>query len=778
MLKKRILASSMASVMALSAVSVVAFADETATDIKSEYITKAVLKEYVESKEIDNLVNGDIFDYGTIQADNFQNAYDHAQNVIADSKATNEDATAAYQMLKSVKSKLEIITAERLKALLDECKPTYDKNNIRNDELNDNIYDPAKFGNFQNAYDTADLYVDSEDGRLISDAYYDLKDKYDALKELPTVTKQQFRDVIRDFDAMLTKKADYEMWRRGTVSVKPTTGSSGKDLTKAVYVTYGDLYDIVWGNSDVSVVSKVNEKAADDVLTPATDKTWIAVSAGKTSTDTATTDTVYDLVKGQFQRFDKIKSSNTTSDLDVMAAYKAAQEAVNVFKSWKADNTARAAKANITTTINKYRAKLAADYATDLITNLTGTAFDGKLTYDADAKTLKATANITLKIDKSTNLICVNAAGTAYNAAPDANSYYEQPVSAKQDIMKYIPIKAANVTNTTIEAKEDALKEILTIVEAYAAAAKANTAAAYQAAYDSNDDTGYVGLDAYDENGTVAKPAGSTGEYTLINRALTYALSDLYPEATTPCKHTKKNIQDLIKSAYDLADDTGDSYVFAALNKDLADEREDALLWVTEANATKGYKDNETEIFGVLSDEEYHDLFGAYDALKKEFAKYPYSYGEIAAKIAKVSNDIDDGVYGKSADTVKAALDAVSYGLSTLVAHDENNAAFTSDRELNEFNRLYVVDDNVATSSEKALTKALKALDTAIEDASKEPEVVKGDLDGDGKYSPADARAALELFLAGEYNEAADMDGNGIVNAKDARAILELWLQA
>lgn len=443
MLKKRILASSLASVMALSSVSVVAFADETAaSDIKTEVVSKAQLKEYVEG--FDSFLKSDIYEYGTTQADQFQNAVDYAENVINDSKATDVDVTAAYQMLKGVYESLEKHTAQELKDLLADYKDIYDSNNILNEDLNDNIYDPEKYTTFYDEYEEADTYVDSEDGRLITDAYVALEKARKDLSELDYVTKKEFRDALKDFEQIASKLKDYESWRRGTVSVNPETGTNFKaasgakkvKLSGAYYVEFGALVNIVYGASDVGLVKNNKGEALNDT---SLGQTWIAVGSEGT---------VEEFVNAKYEEFDKIQSSSRTTNTDIVLACNAAKEAVKVFNSWQADNTDRAAKANINALIDKYRAKLVRDCAsyddgiTEQIFNFVNDA--AKLpAYDGGTE-WKTADKIELILDKKTKLIAVDDDG---NLVTEANSaiHVTQSVSKNQDIMKYIPVTSDDV---------------------------------------------------------------------------------------------------------------------------------------------------------------------------------------------------------------------------------------------------------------------------------------------------------------------------------------------
>lgn len=757
-MKKRIFAASMASVMALSSVSVVAFADETVKVDAQESVTKAELKEYV--KSFDSFLKSDIYDYGTTQAEQLQNAIDYAENVAANAKATDEDCTAAYQMLKTVFASLKQYSATELKELIADCTPDYDTENILNADLGDKIWNQDTFEDFELAYDDAKGFVDSEDGRLICDAYVDLKTAHDALKELTSVTKAEFRAVLRDYEAIATKAGSFELWRRGTVSVKPTTGTTTKNLTKAYFVTFEEIVNTVYGTSDDDVVKNNKGELIGNT------GTWINIG---------TESTVKDFVETQYAIFDGIQSSKVTTDEDITAAYKAAKEAVAVFASWKADDTERAAKANIAALVNKYRAKLADDYATtlmsDLQTKIEAITAGALVVYNTGDFSWKAQKDFSINLDKATGLLKVTAADknayddTDYVATPDA-SVVVKKIGKGQDIMKYIPVFAENMTDPSDAEIELAFK----IVEAYDKAEKdKDFATAYGTADAAGDD-----LADLDENNIVAKPAGSRNEYTLINRYLTYVLADKYPDEEAAKSYTKKDVKQLIDDTYDLCDLTGDSEVFKTEHLAAVEGRKDALEWLTAANATKGYQEGDT-VDGATATETYNDLKALYDALNDMLKDYPVSYADIAELIAVVGEGLDDGAY-KNADAVKAALAKVAFGLSTLDATGDDNEPFTADREFIAYNRLFVNADNASTA-EKALYKDVQALEAAL-DADEPADFVLGDADGDGVLTPKDAAQVLKAYaqlvtLTDTQKKAADFNKDGNVDAKDALAILK-----
>lgn len=382
MLKKRILASSMASVMALGSVSVAAFAED-ATKAKDygEAVTKTELKAFVEAEE--DFIADELSTYGSKQGDRYQAAYDHALKVLDDEDADAADYTAAYQMMKAVKSKLTIYTSKQLQALIDDNKSKYDKNNEFNEDLQDNIYTEDSYSDFASAYDDALRYVDEEDSMLVTDAYVTLDDAVSKLSELKTVTKSEFRTALKAYEELTYKMKDYETWRRGTLTVAPTTGTSknkGSLVSKAPDVSFIELIDMVYGtgatNNDGNGMKywdgeKWNSvKVYDISLADIEDGhnknegTWIG------SYDLAVTRTfvnlagevqdgaLYKHITECYKTLDDIKGATVTSNPDIVAAYEAAVDAVNVFNGWKVDSYKSGSKSSCASLIKKYRPQL------------------------------------------------------------------------------------------------------------------------------------------------------------------------------------------------------------------------------------------------------------------------------------------------------------------------------------------------------------------------------------------------------------------------------------
>ena len=422
-MKKRIFAASMASVMALSSVSVVAFADETIADF-GEAVTRSELKEYV--KSFDKFIEDDIYDYGTVQSERFQDAYDYAVNVMEDSRADEKDFTAAYQMLKTVRERMEKKTAADLEALLNEHKSKIDDENILNEDLGDHIYVQSTYDAFVTAYEAGETFVENSDGRLVTDAWYDLKEAVDALEELDDVKKSEFRTVLQQYEEIIKSFKKYENWRRGTFTVNPKT-TKGKLTNRTAYgSTFGFLKGVIY------------------------DRNWGWINTADTNK------TVEEFIKDEYDRFDKIKTSSVTTDEVIVAAYNAAVDAVNIFKGWKADNTEKAVQADVQKIIDSHRTDMVLDFVYDRsdedfrdVIATVGTYTDKQgvekpiLVFDDKTATIKAQADFMLNIDSVTRLMVVDTSG---NYDPDVAEGTElKKIGKGQDIMKYIPVTSDDV---------------------------------------------------------------------------------------------------------------------------------------------------------------------------------------------------------------------------------------------------------------------------------------------------------------------------------------------
>ena len=817
--------------MALSSVSVVAFADETATAGTNASVTKAELKEIVD--DLKSFYEEEIENYGATQAGQFEDAYKHAKKVSADSKATEEDATAAYQMLMAVKNSMKTYTKVELEDLLDECKDDYDTENKLNADIKEvgNIYTDDTWDAFKVAYEDAERCVEYDSGRDITELYVELKDAHKALEALKSVTKTEFRAAQKNYEAILKSTEKYETWRRGKFTVNATTGGAtwtngddeeiALDLTKANIaenITFDNLLNTVIGTSNVTF--QTDDEEGDMDLDANT--TWIKIAfAG------GDIDTVAEGVEAASDLFDSFEKTNVTTNVEIRGAYEAMLEAVKVFNGWKVDKYNFARQSAVEEALDDYNDALVKEYATKTadtvfaksiidITNMSDyvEVKDNELVLKV-ACTAGEAGNAAVKaivMDPNTGKIQITPADGTYSATASGKTladYVKDSQLVKGfKLTPYVPVVPAMITGNAD------LKNAVELAQLYLTEAGKETPA-FVANCQAKFDDLTVGGEKLDSNNTLdtSKLEGASPEWTLINRALRYALSDQFDkEEVVTNEYKRKDVDALIAKCYDLAEEVGDFSMFNAEYNELVEARKGAIEWLraadayakkvgktyTDKEATKAvpvaYVDTDYRI-GYLGARDtnltvndltvgdgqsatavYEALEGVYNNLADQYKFYNVSYGEIAEKIADVAEGIDSGVYG---DTVAVALADVAFNLATLKVSTEGNEAFTKN-VLNKYNRLYVNDD--ATDSEKALGAALEALDKAIEEAGTEnPDVVLGDLDGDNVATSKDAlmivQAAVGLItLTDDQKAAADFNKDGKVTSDDALAIVKAAL--
>lgn len=824
MLRRRILASAMASVMAIGSVAVVASAEDAAV-ATAQVKTKADLEAYV--KSFDKFREDGIYDYGSISGENFLNAIEYADNVLADDKAGVDDYTTAYAMIEAVYNKLTIYSVEELKSLIDSCTKTYNTNNINNEELGDLIYTAGSFSDFVDAYDEAESVLNSSDSRIITDAYEKLDAAKNALNPLASVTKAQFRTALKNYETALQKEFAYDSWRIGTVD----TGWAYwgyQDQT----VAYGTLYEHA-----ASVETKVNEA---------------------------------------YGELDAIKSLSKTTQENIVDAYNACVAATTILNGFTADDTNRATKANVQSLLNQYHGRLVYDYArtsaSDLYNAVTtkagavavkqadgdyATKFvdsakvtnpwyvdDGDFSVDPNGGTWKTqkkkliSAEISIKIDsKNGKAVYIEldadgkyATGNVYTKKEEVTTGKYKLVSkgATVDLTDFIQVAAADVTSDTDNHLYNNVidgdasfpgnwgwpiigqwgyigKEFAVTCPAdqnmdgsytNSSGVPVNTYADLSLAMELAETylTGNKALMAasniydIDTIGAIAKGSakGSSAEWTLVYRYLKYALADKYDASYGT--YTKADVETLIEQCYELAEKTGDAALFTYNHTALVNARQYALDWVKAANKIKTYKDNVTPAgdHNEVATKVYTDLKKAYDKLEADYNAFKYSFEDIYTYIADVKDMIDSEDV-KPTDDVMKALEDTAYYLSvvkTLVDSNGNelddNDAFTSDRFFQSFNRVFTnegeydsltLEDGtkvkIAKSKESGpnashynLQKAYEALIAAVE-AQKAPAVVVGDFNGDGVADQRDAAIILKKVVDGETIDIAIGDFDG-----------------
>ncbi len=813
MLRRRILASAMASVMAIGSVAVVANA-ETATAATTQVKSRDDLKAYIDS--LDSFRSTKIYDYGSISGENFLNALEYADNVLEDTKSTVDDYTTAYAMVEAVYNKLQLHTAEELKALVTSSKSVYETNNINNEDLGDAIYTADTFAAFEEAYEDAESVLNSADSRIITDAYEVLYAAKAALSPLDVVTKAQFRAALKAYETALAKEFAFDSWRVGTVDTGYAYwGYQGQT------VAYGTVYEHV-----ASLKTAINDAYAE---------------------------------------FDEIKSVNKTTQTNIVDAYKACVAATTVLNGFQGDDTNRATKANVKTLLNQYNGRLVYDYkkttAEDLyeaVVALLGEAkvhnrLGDKYSSAIDMKTdgvaagkdawyvvesdftvnpngwtwstsvsKKISAEISIKTDEKFYIELTKDGYATGNVAKDKASFdYYKLINAKTevDLTDYIKVDAAsvsagadtdnhNVNNVidgdasfiqatagwaapqigqwgSIDGASQAMDGSYTnsskeTVDTYADLGKAMELAELYLTGEKKDIEGNTLIEDIDTIDAISSGSakGSSAEWTLVYRYLKYALADKY-DASYGTK-TKADVNTLIDKCYELAELTGDAALFSYNHNILVTARQDAINWVKAANKIKTYKDNVTpaEFAGtyikgsLIATQVYESLETYYNKLLKDYEAFKYSFEEIYIEIAEVKDAIDNGDL-KATDALTAALENTAYYLSVVESIDVDadgnsieldNDAFTSDRQFQGFNRVYTLGDNEYDSLALDSTTSVKLPKSSKNAAS---------------ASHANLAAAYEALVAAvkEQTEVktvlGDVNGDGVVNALDAAAILK-----
>ncbi len=840
MLRRRILASAMASVMAIGSVAVVANAETTAaatTQVKS----RDDLKAYIDS--LDSFRSSKIYDYGSVSGENFLNALEYADNVLDNTKSTVDDYTTAYAMVEAVYNKLKIYTAEELKALVNSSKSIYETNNINNEDLGDAIYTADSFSAFEEAYEDAESVLNSADSRIITDAYEVLYAAKAALSPLDVVTKAQFRAALKAYETALSKEFAYDAWRVGTIDT-------------------GWAY---WGYQDQSV---------------AYGTVYEHVASLKTGINDA------------YGEFDEIKSVNKTTQTNIVDAYKACVAATTVLNGFKADDTNRATKANVKTLLNQYNGRLVYDYKTtdaenlyeavvallgaDKVHNRKGDKYSSNIDMKlagvaagADAWYVvesnytvnpngwtwsnfvnkKNSAEISIKTDSKFYIELTKDGYATGNVAADKTGFdYYKLINAKSevDLTDFIKVDAASVDHDTdnhlinnvndgdapqggnpvigqwgaIANAAQTMNGSYTnssneAVDTYADLGKAMELAELYLTGEKKDIEGNTLIEDIDTIDAISAGSakGSSTEWTLVYRYLKYALADKY-DASYGTK-TKADVSALIDKCYELAELTGDAALFSCNHNTLVTARQDAINWVKAANKIKTYKDNVTpaECTGtiingsLIATQVYETLEGKYNQLLNDYNAFKYSFEQIYIEISEVKDSIDNGDL-KATDALTAALENTAYYLSVVESIDVDasgtsieldNDAFTSDRQFQGFNRVYTNGDNeydlkldssttvkipkssknAASASHANLTAAYEALLAAVKEQT-EVKTVVGDVNGDGVVNALDAAAILKAVAAGTAIDAAagDYNADGVVNALDASAILKAVTQA
>lgn len=819
MLRRKILTSAMASVMALTSISVVAFADDEATDVKNVK-TKADLEAYV--KGFDGFRDNELYDYGSIAGERFLAALEYAENVLDDTKATIDNYTVAYKILELCQSKLRIYSSAELKALLDRTKSVFETDNIMNEELNDLIYDEPTFDDFAGAYTDAETYLNSNDSRILTDCYETLEEAFSNLKANAVVTKSQFRTALKNYETMLGKLANYDDWRRGKFSgdwVSLTAYNDGywflSGETKPV--EFSDIKNLVqgdgtysrempWGNVTMqycgsNVVSgAVSLTDLDAAYTAISSQAgwgydWMNSDEYRTAfktlhtekaTDTQHTGALPAGITGTWYLKSKADLAEVEAGklVDALSKFGVSAETVDT-REWSVTdfiNKGYDKFIDLKTTSKSTDGDIVDAYNTALNAVLIFNAFEADATTRASQaaiKTLLKNYHDDLEIAFRTTAV-EDAWATVNGDKPiewdnlvNKGNRGEFTIDGETKTIankKSILAAMRDVTSGDIKTTDTldvAVKDALALYEAYCAG---------------DYDLKKGGWDQTDAVATSDK--ASVAGWTIVYRAVKYALEDKFPAGDAT--YTKKDVSALIEDSYKLVDDTGDAKVFAEKNGALVEERQNAVKWLREANKLKGYKEGDavpSDGYGIVmtATEVWNSLNGKYKDLNEQYAKYKYGYSDIYNKISDVLGMLDNGKLTVN-DDLTAALNDTAYTLFLLNEDDlaitnveDENFAFNGASEYLSYNRLFTDGDN-NTAREKAAQAAYEKLLAEV-DKQLNPDAKAGDVNKDGAVNSIDAALILKAVVDGTVEtldaKVADFNTDGAINALDAAAILK-----
>lgn len=801
MLKKRILASSLASVMALSSVSVVAFADETATAKYNEAITKPELKELL--AEIEKDVDKGVYDeYGTKYGEIFTKAFEAAKLAVED--GSEDYIIASYQVLQSVLAKKQDVDIDALKQLVSDLKGKYNKGNIINDEFTEDYYYEADtWAEFVNAYEAAEVACESDNKTEICDAYFTLLDADDGLKSTNPISKSEFTRAYKAYREVIEQKYQYENWRRGKATESVTSGiETGTPDFKNDVITYGDLFEIITGTANAEVL---------DGTKPQTGETWIAFDA--TLEGTTSGKKLEESIDYFYAKFMGLKTATQTACASIVEAYNACKDAVRVFNGWKVDSVRRGSKAQFEALV---RAKANILWTLDIDKNgtpdalgdshdaaiFTASGVDSNLSFSIDGSKIflnnAGSSDITIYLDPNGKLQFNDSTGALINTSNTNKTIVVEKNNGQKEVTSMMPEFNLLTAGTSylgyLDSKcQDGGNGWVTLTDALQAKANIDKVAAddtdatkdYSLNFD--DDAASapaivdVGL-SYDYNNikAVTAKSNSAAAYSLAYRILEYALNDIIP--TPAAQYKKADVKAYVAKANTLLEQAEKSATFATEAAAVADALAATAEWLAEASKkdyveygevnytpTMTYGDIDN---GATSTEVWEEIDGVYTALADKLAEYPYSYEEISATIAKAAEGIDAGVYGKSvADLVKK----VAYDLVTAktVAANKNNPYDEDTFAFIQFNRV----NKDGTDSEKDLVADYDALLKAMKEGGSTG--VKGDLTGDNKVNINDAVQLLKEIASGKEFTAEeiavrDLNGDKNVNVLDAVEILKI----
>ncbi len=269
---KKTLALLLAAV--ISASGIVSVAADTEDVVTYEQLEECTV-------EMEKFLDQGVDEYATESIDFLNRAFAYAQDVLDDEDATTKDYTNAYFMMYEAHKALEKYTLEDLAKLVRSCRSTYQTDNILNEDVGDELYDIDVWDEFVAVYDEAQDLIDMEEDDLqeISNVYLDLQKAYENLEknELYTVSKTSFSSLIRKADSLVQDQDKYAENQRGTAACKfpvndevTVTG----DIEKMTDFGGEDGKYITWGTLWYGIDGTEGSYGREDEAGEGVEETW------------------------------------------------------------------------------------------------------------------------------------------------------------------------------------------------------------------------------------------------------------------------------------------------------------------------------------------------------------------------------------------------------------------------------------------------------------------------------------------------------------------------
>ncbi len=749
MLKRRIFAASLASVLALSSFSAAAFAADEKT---TAYASKSDLQNLV--KTCKDFKDKELENYGEISANKFTNALDYADAVLTNTDASLDDYAVSYTMLKAAKDNLTIKTLDELKALVEKWESVYAKDNILNEDIGDGTedyqYTETTYDTFAAAYDDAESVVDfdSTDSKEITDAWEALNEAGNGLVEKPYILKSDFASAMNKLAAAQKNEFKYNAWVRGTVdgsgtkydgdtyawgflfyhvdsaftniqsqynlitknkSLTRTTNDAIINACKACEVSYkvlnGFTPDKVKTYRSKKAVLDIFDDYAEKMLKNETIGAAVFTALGFTNSTTTVSNDLFDPEKGSSfanlaaddnaskAKFVEKLVSNGKLKLKVKNATGVKNDPTTGFKIESASaesDTGFIAKQNVVINVMDYIdwVNILGANSASLSTKQTKSIWD--TVTEHQPKKSNGTSDKVLGGDDS--LLGGDDGGknlghTAFTTLGNTSTGW------KSDANGVVP--SAAVRNS--DKSKSIVPDLATVLTVLNGGTTVETAETVGESGDANNDYDTLDkaarkteLEKIDYTSALLtenlKDNVNGNEWNAIGQYLELVMQDYFEEDDTSKSLAEYN--KLISECDELILKTADSAVFSVKNSKLVSERDKAIKI---ANATTNKK---------VTAAQYNDLKDAKDKLDKEYKAFAYTYQEIYDYIAMVEKAADK-ISGS--DALKEQAKNVAFmllGAPDLKTSDDSGDtiadAAVEDGEFKGYNRVYTNDGTLS----------------------------------------------------------------------------------